>query len=84
MPTARLSAATSFSGTVQQLSPALGVVLATTALEMSASLSGHHTAQVHDFAVAFLVAAAVVAASTPFFARLSPEAGRMSAAMRWW
>jgi EmrB/QacA subfamily drug resistance transporter len=75
VPTTRLSAATSFSGTAQQLSPALGVVLATTALEASATLSGHHTAQVHDFAVAFLVAAAVVAASMPFFARLSPEAG---------
>jgi MFS family permease len=75
VPTARLSAATSFSGTAQQLSPALGVVLATTALEASATFSGHHTAQVHDFAVAFLVAAAVVAASMPFFARLAPEAG---------
>ena len=30
VPTARLSAATSFAGTAQQLAPALGVVLATT------------------------------------------------------
>jgi MFS family permease len=75
VPTARLSAATSFAGTAQQLAPALGVVLATTSLEVSAMLSGHHAPQVHDFAMAFLVAAVVVAASAPFFARLAPDAG---------
>ena len=75
VPTSRLSAATSFSGTAQQLAPALGVVLATTSLETSARLAGHHAPQVHDFAVAFLVAAVVVAASAPFFARLAPDAG---------
>ncbi|MDB5371811.1 MAG: transporter [Belnapia sp.] len=75
VPTSRLSAATSFSGTAQQLAPALGVVLATTSLEISATLAGHHTATVHDFSVAFLVAGAVVAASCPFFLRLAPDAG---------
>jgi EmrB/QacA subfamily drug resistance transporter len=75
VPPARLSAATSFAGTVQQMAPALGVVLATTSLEVSASLAGHHTATVPDFAVAFVVAAVVVAASCPFFLRLSPDAG---------
>src|SRR3954452_3485910 len=72
VPTARLSAATSFAGTAQQLAPALGVVLATTTLEASKSLGGRHLLAVHDFAVAFLVAAAAVAASAPFFARLAP------------
>ena len=75
VPTARLSAATSFAGTAQQLAPALGVVLATTSLEVSAMLSGRHVPEVHDFAMAFLVAAVVVAASAPFFARLAPDAG---------
>jgi EmrB/QacA subfamily drug resistance transporter len=75
VPSARLSAATSFFGTAQQLSPALGVVLATTALETSATLAGRHAVGVLDFATAFLVAAGVVAASAPFFARLSPDAG---------
>ena len=42
VPTARLSAATSFAGTAQQLAPALGVVLATTSLEVSAMLAGRH------------------------------------------
>jgi hypothetical protein len=75
VPAPKLSAATSFAGTAQQLAPALGVVLATTTLEASKSLGGRHVLAVHDFAVAFLVAAAVVAASAPFFARLAPEAG---------
>jgi MFS family permease len=75
VPAARLSAATSFAGTVQQMAPALGVVLATTSLEVSASLAGHHTATVPDFAVAFVVAAVVIAASCPFFLRLSPDVG---------
>ncbi|MBL6454967.1 multidrug efflux MFS transporter [Belnapia sp. T6] len=75
IPTTRLSAATSFSGTVQQLAPALGVVLATTSLEASKALGGHHLATVPDFAVAFVVAALVVLASCPFFLRLSPDAG---------
>ncbi|WP_149541072.1 MDR family MFS transporter [Siccirubricoccus phaeus] len=75
VPNARLSAATSFSGTAQQLSPALGVVLATTTLELSAHLAGRAAIGVPDFAVAFLVAGAVVAASMPFFLSLAPEAG---------
>jgi hypothetical protein len=50
-------------------------VLATTSLEVSAMLSGRSSPEVHDFAMAFLVAAVVVAASAPFFARLAPDAG---------
>ncbi len=75
LPAQRLSAATSFFGTAQQLAPALGVVLATTTLEVSKSLGGRDLATVHDFAMAFIVAACVVAASAPFFARLAPDAG---------
>jgi len=75
VPMARLSAATSFAGTAQQLAPALGVVLATTSLEASALLAGREGLTGPDFAVAFLVAGAVVAASAPFFLRLAPDAG---------
>ncbi|MDO9709170.1 MDR family MFS transporter [Paracraurococcus lichenis] len=75
VPSARLSAATSFAGTAQQLTQALGVVLATTTLEASALVAGRHALAVHDFTLAFLVAGVVVAASAPFFARLAPEAG---------
>ena len=76
VPSARLSAASSFFGTAQQLSPALGVVLATAALEAGAGVAGRHGAVgLADFAAAFLVAGGVIAVSAPFFARLPPEAG---------
>jgi len=75
LPPARLSAGTSLFGTVQQLAPALGVVLATAALEASAALAGRHALGMGDFAAAFLVAGAVTAASAPLHARLAPDAG---------
>ena len=50
-------------------------MLATTTLEASALLAGRPGISAPDFTMAFLVAAAVVAASAPFFARLAPEAG---------
>jgi MFS family permease len=75
VPQARLSAATSFLGTLQQLSPALGVVLATASLEASAAIGGRPELAVADFATAFIVATLVVAASAPWFARLPADSG---------
>ena len=75
LPAARLSAGTSLFGTVQQLAPALGVVLATAALEASAHLAERTALDARDFAAAFLGAAAMIAASAPFHARLAPDAG---------
>jgi EmrB/QacA subfamily drug resistance transporter len=75
LPAARLSAGTSLFGTAQQLAPALGVVLATAALEASAALAGRPALALEDFATAFLVAGAAIAASAPLHARLAPEAG---------
>jgi EmrB/QacA subfamily drug resistance transporter len=75
VPPPRLSAATSFAGTAQQLAPALGVVLATTTLEASATLAGRHAPAGPDFVAGFLVAGLVILASAPFFARLAPDAG---------
>ncbi len=75
LPAERLSAGTSLFGTVQQLAPALGVVLATAALEASAALAGRPALGMGDFAAAFLAAGAVIAASAPLHARLAPDAG---------
>jgi MFS family permease len=78
VPQARLSAATSFFGTVQQLSPALGVVLASATLEASAALAGRHgdaPLMAGDFAAGFLVGGAVVAFSAIFFARMPRDVG---------
>jgi EmrB/QacA subfamily drug resistance transporter len=75
VPGERMSAATALYGTLQQLTPALGVVLATTTLEASLALSGRGALAVADFAWGFVVAAAVVLASVPLHARLARDAG---------
>ncbi|MBR0649814.1 multidrug efflux MFS transporter [Roseomonas terrae] len=75
VPTERMSAATAFYGTVQQLTPALGVVLATAALEVSSSMAGRADLMPVDFSRGFLVAAAVVLLSVPLHARLAADAG---------
>ncbi|WP_369407890.1 MFS transporter [Roseomonas rosulenta] len=75
VPAERMSAATALYGTLQQLTPALGVVLATTTLEVSLTLSGRGALAVADFSWGFLVAAAVVLASVPLHARLAADAG---------
>jgi EmrB/QacA subfamily drug resistance transporter len=75
VPAERMSAATALYGTLQQLTPALGVVLATTTLEASLALSGRGALVAADFAWGFVVAAAVVLASVPLHARLAPDAG---------
>lgn len=75
VPPERMSRATALYGTLQQLSPALGVVLATTTLEASLAVSGRDALAVADFSNGFLVAAAVVLAAVPLHARLPPDAG---------
>jgi len=75
VPPERMSRATALYGTLQQLSPALGVVLATTTLEASLALHGRDALAVADFSTGFLVAAAVVLAAVPLHARLPRDAG---------
>lgn len=75
VPPERISAATALSATLQQLTAALGVVLATASLEASLALTGHATLLPSDFSHGFLVAAAVVLASVPLHARLAADAG---------
>jgi MFS family permease len=71
----KLSAATSFYSTLQQLSPALGVVLATTTLEASRLIAGRPALALADFSAGFLVAALVTLLSVPMLAALSRDAG---------
>jgi hypothetical protein len=71
----KLSAATSFYSTLQQLSPALGVVLATATLEVSRLIAGRPALALADFSAGFLVAAVVTLLSIPMLAALSRDAG---------
>jgi len=75
VPPVKLSAATSFYSTLQQLSPALGVVLATATLEASRLLAARAELTITDFSVGFLVAATVTLVSVPLQAALAKDAG---------
>jgi MFS family permease len=75
VPPEKLSAATSFYSTLQQLSPALGVVLATATLELSRLVAGRAELGLADFSTGFLVAAVVTLLSTPLLAALARDAG---------
>ncbi|MBW6400801.1 multidrug efflux MFS transporter [Roseomonas sp. HJA6] len=75
VPHERMSAATALYGTVQQLTPALGVVLATATLEVSQQLSGRADLLPVDFSRGFLVAGLVVLLSVPLHMRLARDAG---------
>jgi len=75
VPPEKLSAATSFYSTLQQLSPALGVVLATATLEISRLAAGRAELGLADFSTGFLVAAAVTLMSTPLLTAMARDAG---------
>lgn len=75
VPKEKLSAATSFQGTAQQMPKAVGVTIAAGAIQLSMLAAGVDHPEHRDFAVAFLVTAALVLASVPMFAKLPPDAG---------
>ncbi len=71
----RMSAATSFYTVFQQLMLSMGICVAAGALAASAQVFGHHTPQLADFRVAFLVVSAASLLCGPLCARLPPSAG---------
>jgi EmrB/QacA subfamily drug resistance transporter len=75
VPPAKLSAATSFQGTAQQLPKAVGVSVAAGAMQVSMLVAGRGHAEHWDFAFAFLVTAVMVGISVPMFAALPAGAG---------
>lgn len=75
LPPERLAAGTAMSGTVQQLSAALGVVLASTTLELSRALAGREEVALADFRTGFVVAGACVLLAVPSALRLARDAG---------
>jgi len=75
VPRRRMSAATSFYTTFQQLSLSLGIAISAAALAGSAALYGHAELMLPDFTVAFLVVAAVSMLAPVASTGLRPEAG---------
>ncbi len=75
IPAERMSAATSFVSTFQQLSASIGIALAASTLHLSTLLHHHPHAELSDFSWGFLVVTAVSLLSLPACWRLSPHAG---------
>jgi EmrB/QacA subfamily drug resistance transporter len=75
IPRDRMSAATSFYTTFQQLNLTLGICVAAGALAGSVLVTGHGEPQVADYSAAFLVVAAVSLLASPTCTRLARNAG---------
>ena len=71
----RMSAATSFYTTFQQLMLSLGICVGALALHVSMQIGGHTSAQLSDFSTAFVVVVAISVVSTVWNLRFSADAG---------
>jgi hypothetical protein len=65
IPRDRMSSATSFYATFQQLMLSLGICLSSGVLHISVALSGHGHAQLSDFSLAILVVTAISFFASP-------------------
>jgi EmrB/QacA subfamily drug resistance transporter len=75
VPRSRMSAATTFYSTIQQLTLTLGIVIGAAILEISARAHHHATAYRSDYALAFIIIAAIAFLAVPLCARLKSNAG---------
>jgi len=75
IPQARMSAATSFYSTFQQLMLSMGICIASAALALSIRVSGHAGPRLADFSAAFLAVTALSFLAAPVCARLPADAG---------
>ena len=75
IPPERMSAATSFYTTFQQLMLSVGICVAALALHGSMLLRSHGTPQLGDFSIAFLIVTAISLSATIWNLRFAPDAG---------
>jgi hypothetical protein len=75
VPRARMSAATSFYTTFQQLSLTLGIAVSAAALAASVALRGHTAPLLPDFSIAFIVVSLVGILAPVLSLTLSTNAG---------
>ena len=76
IPAARMSAATSFYTTFQQLMLSAGICVAATVLQGAMIAGGHDSPSFGDFSIAFLVVTALSLSATIWNLRFAPDAGR--------
>jgi EmrB/QacA subfamily drug resistance transporter len=75
VPRRRMSAATSFYTTFQQMSLSLGIAVSAAALAGSSALLGHSRLELADFTVAFLIVAGAALMAPLASTWLKPDAG---------
>ncbi|MDR3516751.1 MAG: MFS transporter [Azospirillaceae bacterium] len=75
IPAHRMSAATSFYTTFQQVMLSLGICVSAFALQISRMVSGHPHTTLSDFSVAFLVVTGISILAAPVCALLPRDAG---------
>ncbi len=75
IPRERMSAATSFYSTLQQLSLTLGITVGAAVLEFATTVSGRGAPSLADFSLAFGVVGVFSLSATPLALRLSAGAG---------
>jgi len=75
IPPSKLSSATSFYSTAQQLSLTAGVAAGAAALEIFSKLFGNATPSLGDYSFAFLAVAGVAMVSVPITMQLGADAG---------
>ena len=75
IPRPRMSAATSFYTTFQQMALSLGIAISAASLAASIAAHGHRVAMLGDFSAAFLVVTAISLLAPLVCLRFDPEAG---------
>ena len=75
VPPEKLSAATSFHVTAQQLARAAGVAMAALGMEMSMHVAGRSQLALADFAAAFTLVSVVVLMSVPLYLSMDRDVG---------
>ncbi|MGC9269477.1 MFS transporter [Acidiphilium sp.] len=75
VPRNRMSAATSFYATFQQITITLGISIAAGSLELATAITGHAIPTDADYSWAFIIVSAIGLISVPISARLGTEAG---------
>ena len=75
LPQARMSAATSFYSTFQQMTLSVGICISAGLLALAMAVSGHPSVRLSDFSVAFLGVTAISIFAAPVCARLPRDAG---------
>lgn len=82
VPQDRMSAATSFYATFQQMMLSTGICVSTFVLAVAMAVTGHPRPFLSDFSLAFLAVTAVSALASPVCLRLAPDAGSLMSGHR--